>query len=318
MDMDTYKLMKYFRCATTPDEEAEIDRWLADDPDGSHAKAFKDAHLIFSGMTVHARPEKPAARKSGHLRRFLFAAGLAASLVLVSVVSAIVSRNETVDALAAMTQKVSVPAGRSLQMTLPDGTEIWLNAGTEMEYPAVFSRKSRNVRLISGEVLFDVAKDNDRPFVVETFASDISVLGTRFNVYADEQNNDFSAALLRGSIKVTSRLADNSEYILEPKDVIKMEDGRLCLDRMDDTGKVDCWTRGLIDVVGVPFDELMHRLERIYGVDIIITAEELPVVHYTWGKIRVSEGLEHALTVLEKASDFTWERDSESGAVLIR
>ena len=46
--MDTYKLMKYFRCATTPEEDAEVDRWLEDDPDGSHAKAYRDAHLIFT------------------------------------------------------------------------------------------------------------------------------------------------------------------------------------------------------------------------------------------------------------------------------
>lgn len=316
--MDTYKLMKYFRCATTPEEDAEVDRWLEDDPDGSHAKAYRDAHLIFTGITVHGKKSRAAVKGRGRLRRIVFTVGAAASVVLVSLVSVLATRYETMESLSAKTQTVKVPAGRSMELTLEDGTELWLNAGTEIEYPVVFSRKSRNVRLVSGEVLFDVAKDEGRPFVVETFASDISVLGTRFNVYADEQNKEFSAALLRGSIKVSSRLTDNSEFILEPKDMIRMDNDRLYLDEFDDSGSIDCWTRGLIDVAGVPFDELMHKLERIYDADIVIMTDELPVVRYTWGKIRISEGLDHALSVLAKASDFTWEKDPESGTVLIR
>lgn len=86
-----------------------------------------------------------------------------------------------------------------MELTLEDGSRLWLNSGTELEYPAVFSRKSRDVVLHSGEVMFDVANDGRRPFNVETYASTISVLGTKFNVSVDEASGEFSAALLRGS-----------------------------------------------------------------------------------------------------------------------
>ncbi len=320
MTMDTYLLIKYFKCTASREEEAEVRRWLADDPDGSHARQYREAHLIFSGMVVHGDgTDAPArTRRQVPLRKIFYSVAVAASVAIVAAVSFSWSRYETLERLASRTETVKVPAGRSMEMTLEDGTEIWLNAGTEIEYPSVFSRKARTVKLISGEVMFDVSRDEDRPFVVETFASTISVLGTKFNVAVDEENNDFSAALLRGSIKVSSKLSEDEEFILEPNDMVKMTGNHLYVGKIEDTGSVGCWTRGLIDVAGVPFDELMRKLELVYDVEIIIDREDLPEVRYTWGKIRISEGLDHALSVLAKASDFTWERDMETGIVLIR
>ncbi len=317
--MDTYLLMKYFKCAATPEEEMRVRRWLADDPDGSHAAQFKEAHMIFSGMVIYGEPgRKPAVRKRFRPGRLVSAAGIAASVVLLMALSVFWSQYRTQEMLASQVQTVKVPAGRSMQMTLADGTEIWLNAGTEIECPPVFSHRSRNVKIVSGEVLFDVSRDARRPFVVETFASTISVLGTKFSVSVDEDNDDFSAALLRGSIKVTSKLHEDEEFILKPNDMVKMEEKHLYVDEISDAGSIGCWTRGLIDVAGVPFDELMRKFELTYDADIVIMRDELPVIRYTWGKIRISEGLDHALDVLAKASDFTWERDMESGAILIR
>lgn len=320
MIMDTYFLIKYFKCTASREEEAEVRRWLADDPDGSHARQYREAHLIFSGMVVHGDAAAAPARQKRlvPVRKILYSAAVAASLAAVATLSFFWSRYDTVERLASRTETVKVPAGRSMEMTLEDGTAIWLNAGTELEYPTVFSRKARTVRVISGEVMFDVSRDEDRPFVVETFASTISVLGTKFNVTVDEENKDFSAALLRGTIKVASKFSDDEEFILKPNDMVKMTGNHLYVDKFEDAGSVECWTRGLIDVAGVPFDELMRKLERVYDVDIVIDRDDLPEVRYTWGKIRISEGLDHALSVLAKASDFTWERDMETGVVLIR
>ena len=205
-----------------------------------------------------------------------------------------------------------------LELTLEDGTKLWLNSGTELEYPAVFSRKSRDVRVNSGEVLFDVARDIRRPFNVDTYASRISVLGTRFNVTVDESSKDFSAALLRGSIKVANKLSEGEEYILKANQMVKMRDDHLYVEQIEDPDAVECWTSGLIDVVGVPFVQLMKKFEMAYDVDIIIDRDTVPEIRYTRGKLRVSDGIDHALTMLELVSDFTYEYDRQTNTIVIR
>lgn len=108
--------------------------------------------------------------------------------------------------------RVAAPEGQRINLTLQDGTNVWLNSGAEIEYPSLFAGNSRQVRL-SGEALFDVSRDTRRPFVVETFACKVEVLGTRFNVNADERHDVFSTALMRGSVRVSS-LADPQQQVV--------------------------------------------------------------------------------------------------------
>lgn len=321
-DIDTYLLIRFFRCSVTPEEEARIRTWLADDPDGSHAEQYRTAHLMYSGMLVHSDAGSRNAgrrRYSSAFRRLaLTLAASAAALLLVSI-SSYVTNRLTLDALSSEMESIKVPAGTSVELTLSDGSTVWLNACTELEYPSAFAKGDRTVRLISGEAMFDVQHDDNRPFNVETFASVITVMGTRFNVLADSENGEFSTALIRGSVKVRSLIpSDDSEFLLNPNEMIRMDGDGFRTTRFEDSSRIECWTKGLVDVAGAPFDRLMQKFERLYDVDIIIDRPELPVVRYTWGKIRVSDGLDHALSVLAKASDFTWERNNDTGAVIIR
>lgn len=321
-DIDTYLLIRYFRCSVTPEEESRIRTWLTDDPDGSHAEQYRSAHLMYTGMVVHSSDggrRHGRRRHSSVFRRLAFTLAASAAALLLVFISSYVTNQMTVGALSSDMERIRVPAGTSVELTLADGSTVWLNACTELEYPPVFAKGDRTVRLISGEAMFDVQHDSRRPFNVETFASVITVLGTKFNVLADRETGEFSAALLRGSIKVHSRIPGNdSEYLLNPNEMIQMQGNGFTTTRFEDSSRIECWTKGLVDVAGVPFDHLMQKFERLYDVDIIIDRPDLPVVRYTWGKIRVSDGLDHALSVLAKASDFTWERNNETGAVVIR
>lgn len=324
--MDTYLLIKYLRCATTPEEEAAVRRWLADDPDESHARQYSDLHFIYEGMLMHGGDDAALSREngSGHgrrhlLRRIAVAAASAAAVVLVAAGAALWSRNAAVDRLAENSVRtVYVPPGKSMQLTLEDGTRLWLNSGTEIEIPAVFARKTRDVRLIRGEALFDVAQDRRRPFNVDTYASSISVLGTRFNVDVDEESGAFSAALLRGSIKVVNKCREGEEYVLETNQMVTMEDGHLHLEHIGDPGSVDCWTDGLIDIAGVPFGHLMRKFELAYDVNIDIQRDTLPEIRYTRGKVRVSDGILHAMSMLALVCDIGYEYDRQTNTIVIR
>lgn len=98
----------------------------------------------------------------------------------------------------------TTPRGGTYQVTLPDGTKVWLNADSKISFPARFSRKGRKV-LIEGEAYFEVAKNKKMPFIVESGGQRVEVLGTHFNVSA-YQGEAIRTTLLEGSVRVSSEL----------------------------------------------------------------------------------------------------------------
>ena len=78
-------------------------------------------------------------------------------------------------------QTITVPAGQRINITLADGTNVWLNARTTIQYPITFNEKERLVKL-DGEAYFDVTKDKSKPFIVQTNNYNVEVLGTKFDV----------------------------------------------------------------------------------------------------------------------------------------
>ncbi len=180
----------------------------------------------------------------------------------------------------------------------------------------MFAGKERRVK-VSGEAMFDVAHDARHPFVVETFACDVEVLGTKFDVVADEAESRFSASLLRGSVKVTSRLDPSEQYVLRPDESVHLVGGHLSRRILED--KEDfLWTDGIISIKGHDFGQLMERFERSFGVKIVVERERMPQIDYNHGKIRISDGVDSALRLLQMASDFTYVKDSENDVITIR
>ena len=315
--MDSYQLLKYLKGACSPKEEAEVRHWLADDSDGSHKETYREVHNIYNGMTLFGGENTTGVRRSSLVRRtVLWAASAAAALILAAGL-VVQQRQAAYDRLAARTETIRVPQGKSLQLDLEDGTKIWLNAGTEVERPVVFGRKDRRLKVRSGEVLLDVAKDAKRPFYVETFASTVKVLGTRFDVEVDEAEGAFSVTLLRGKVAATDPKT-NESVALQPDERLALENGRLTKSRVLNRSAVDCWTDGLIDVSGIPFDALMRKFEKAYDVRIILDRPDIPTISYTRGKVRISDGIEHALQVLQVAADFIYERDFDSNVIIIK
>ena len=101
---------------------------------------------------------------------------------------------------------LSTPRGGQYQITLPDGSIVWLNAASSLKYPAAFLQKQRKVQ-ITGEAYFEVAKNPDRPFVVQVNDMEVQVLGTSFNINSYEDELVKKTTLLEGFVKITSRNA---------------------------------------------------------------------------------------------------------------
>lgn len=316
--MEQELLFRYFRGETSQEEEGRILSWVEESP--ANRAEFRKAHLLFAGLALYApAPASDTARPKPRrtLLRIARYAVRTAAAVIMMVGAACLGKVAYHHSLAEREMSVSVPAGQRMQVTLADGTLVQLNAGTTLEYPVVFSRKSRRVKL-SGEALFEVTHDPSHPFIVETFATDIQVLGTKFNVLADSGNEMFSTTLVEGRVKVTSRKDPAESIILQPNDKVVLENGRLYKERVPDFADL-CWTEGLIHLKKMPFDELMSIFERAFDVRIEIAREALPQINVMSGDIRISDGVDYALHVVQQVSTgFTYVRDEKSNVITIR
>lgn len=302
----TELLARFFEDRTTKDENDMIADWIESDP--SNQEMF-NRELRYHLMLIEASAV-PAERRSVSKplmprHRIALAAGMAAALLAGAFLMwTLVTKplaEESSQLLSLMTE-----AGQRATVTLPDGTTVELNSGTTLEYPAVFSGKERRVR-VDGEAMFDVASDSRKPFFVETFAYDVKVLGTRFNVIAEEQTGEFSTALIEGKVSIVDKVGVERAILL-PSQVASKENNVLRLCNQDDADAY-LWTEGIISVAGVPFDALVRRMERCYGVKIVMEKEEMPQVRYRRMKLRISDGIEFALNAIQRESDFNWRYD---------
>ncbi|MEG2066249.1 MAG: FecR family protein, partial [Tannerellaceae bacterium] len=222
--------------------------------------------------------------------------------------------SEKNELLSAM-NTITVPAGQRVNLKLPDGTSVWLNARSEIVYPAVFLGSMREVKL-DGEAYFEVAHNAKSPFIVHTKKCNIEVLGTKFNVEAYSDSDDFSTSLMEGSVKVTDKAASSTPIILKPDQMAHLENGRLLVSSIDDYDHFR-WRDGLVCFRNMEFNELMTRFEKCYGIDIIIENKNLK--GYTCsGKFRVSDGLDNALRILQQDARYTFERNEENTVVYIK
>ena len=316
-------LFKYFSNEASAEEVAQIEQWLEEDP--ARQSEFDSAHYLFDAMILHSdelsKMTTPGAlektsRKS-KVRRLVYRYAAAAAAVVIAGLSGVfVEREINYNKMTAQTNVLEVPAGQRMSVTLSDGTQVQLNGNTRIEYPVIFSRKQRNVKL-SGEAFFEVKHDERHPFIVETFASKVEVLGTRFNVYADEASEYFSTALVDGKVRVTTNDETAEQVVLAPDEMVRFVNNHLVVTKVDAENLIS-WTEGYINLADTDFESLMHRFENVYGVKIVIERETMPEIGYKSGKIRVSEGVNFALKLLQHECKFTYTENYETNTITIR
>lgn len=162
---------------------------------------------------------------------------------------------------------VSTPKGGEYHIILSDGTKVWLNAASRLRFPTVFKGKERNVE-ITGEVYFEVARNAKMPFIVKAGKTEITVLGTHFNVMAYADENVLKTTLLEGSVKVSS---EGKSAMLAPGQqarVKKISDNISVQDDID-TQKEMAWKNGYFQFQDDNLQYVMRQISRWYDVDVI-------------------------------------------------
>ncbi len=197
--------------------------------------------------------------------------------------------------------EVVVPYGRKSQLTLSDGTRVWLNAGSRMAFPAEFHEKRREV-FINGEAYFEVKSSTERPFFVHSGEVTVKVLGTRFNISAYPSDEAIETVLLEGKISITDNAAgafSKRETILDPNQMATFEkvDRQFSVDPIVDAGSYIAWTSGWFSFSQEMLSDVLKKLERYYNVEFVCESEILSTGLIS-GKLDLKDSLEQVMMVL--------------------
>ena len=188
---------------------------------------------------------------------------------------------------------LSTPVGGQFQVTLPDGSKVWLNAATILKYPSQFGSNERRVE-VNGEAYFEVAKNEKQPFhVVLSDSSNITVLGTHFNVMSYNNETKKEITLVEGSVSVSKKGAVKK---LEPGTQAVIKDDDITKQTGIDTEEIIGWKDGLFIFHDASIESIMNQVERWYGAKVIYKAEIKQLFNAT---ILRSEPLLKLLRLLE-------------------
>jgi len=164
----------------------------------------------------------------------------------------------------------STPNGNRTQIDLPDGTEIWLNAGSKIKYPDNFGRTSRTVELV-GEAHFNVAKHDGKPFTVHTQQYDITVKGTKFDVSAYAEDETVSTTLFEGKVEISM---NGNVTEMKPGEKAVYDKSTGILNKTELGQDTKSWTDGDIVYRSIRLKQFARILSRLYNVNIRICSPE--------------------------------------------
>lgn len=173
--------------------------------------------------------------------------------------------SSTAEGLLALT----TPKGGQYQITLSDGTKVWLNAASTLKYPSRFSGNERRVEL-KGEGYFEVSENKKQPFLVESEGQVVEVLGTHFNIEAYQGERSIKTTLLEGAVKVSK---GSIEQIMKPGQQVQFVNNRFQIKDGINLNNAIAWKDGYFKFDGDGIKEIMDQLSRWYDVEIEYRAE---------------------------------------------
>jgi transmembrane sensor len=319
--MDTEKvnidqlLMNDFSGKITPEEQHTIDCWVGKSIENRHY--YNEQKKLWNLFAQHQKMQKIDEKKAFlkissklfHKRRFGFLAQLqrvAAILLLpVVLISAIyyfsdkTSRNQ----FAAVYNTVETPLGMRSSLTLPDGTKVWLNAGSKISYPVLFSDQSREISL-SGEAFFEVKKDKKWPFIVKAKDMCVVVTGTSFNCNAYPENEQVQTILVEGEVTIVNQSATELSTMHPGELAIFNNSNQQITKTKADLSKYIAWKSGKLMFRDDKMNQVVEKLERWYNVEFEIHDQE--IADYVYTATFIDESLDQVLKMLSLSAPISY------------
>ncbi len=228
----------------------------------------------------------------------LLTAGLASSLY-------IYRSRATSGYLSSIFYSVKSPPGQSTELTLADGSEVFLNSGTILKYPADYSVSKRDLRL-QGEAFFNVETNKKKPFVVTVGELEVVATGTSFNIDGYKEDNEINVTLVEGSANIRStggqflmklEPGENARLDLKTNQIVKTK---------VNTSFYTSWKKGIITFSNKRLEDISHDLERWYNVQIIFDKQASKDIRYS-GAILKNKPIDQVLEILKITSNFSYE-----------
>jgi ferric-dicitrate binding protein FerR (iron transport regulator) len=317
MKTDRHLLVRYFLGRCSEEEKEVVRQWL--ESSEAHRHTFVRERIRFDASVVMRETEdvssSPRARATHIVLPVLKAAAIVLLLIGSSYLFSLYRTRpaETVMPVETVMQSLYVPPGNRAFLTLPDSTGVWLNSNSTLRYPGAFDGRTRTVEL-DGEAFFDVAKRDGQSFVVKTGKYHVEALGTSFNVDAYAGKPDFSAALFTGKLLLYRERGDESPLRLHAGEAAVLTRDSL---RVSPVNAGDSrWREGLIVIEDRTFEDIMRLFEKYFDQQIIVENNRVKTLSYR-GKLRIADGVDHALRVLQKDFRFAYRRDEDRNIIRI-
>lgn len=286
----------------------ELQQWLSQSV--AHEQYYREQQeLWFSAVTPeelskyhqeeafeHFKKRIQTAKASPSRRHWLSYAAAACLLIFVSYASYRIGQHGVTSELANIT--IEAPQGSRTQLTLPDGSQVWLNAGSRMTYSQGFGISDRSVTL-AGEGYFEVAKNAQLPFSVSSDNMTVRVLGTKFNFRDYPNDSEVVVTLTEGRVALNSNRHQQEETQLAPGHRAVMDKASGSVDvEVCEAQQAATWTQGLLTFDGETLEQIVHDLERSYNVTITIADSSLKQLHFYGDFLRQEQTLSEVLDAL--------------------
>lgn len=198
--------------------------------------------------------------------------------------------------------------GQRSNLVLPDGTKVWLNSGSRLEYNNKYGSKERNVKL-TGEAYFEVSKDKEHRFLVNTGIMDVEALGTAFNVQAYPEENEVTTTLVEGKVRVNTPC---KEVILSPNQQVSYlkTTNSMSVSKIRNAEYANGWIKGEFSFNKASLEDIARELSRIYNMEIKFYSDEIKKLHFT-GVIK-NNSLTNVLEIISLTSPVTFEVKQDS------
>ena len=204
-------------------------------------------------------------------------------------------------------QTISSRQGMVTQFELADGTKVWLNSGSSLQFPSLFTGDLREVKL-SGEAFFEVTKNENQPFLVKAKDLNIEVLGTSFNVVSYDDEKQAEVVLVEGKVSLSSEIEQVRKVFgtLQPgQRVVYLDKNQQVLAEEVEVDKYIAWRDGNLIFRDDKMEDVVRRLSRWFNVEIVINDPEIN--NYAYKATFRNENLTQVLNLLKISAPIDYQ-----------
>lgn len=204
--------------------------------------------------------------------------------------------------------KLIVPYGKRSQLVLSDGSEVWVNSGSVLEFPSTFNGDTRSINL-TGEMFIHVAKNQKKPFFVNTPDFQVKVYGTQFNISAYQDNAVQSIVLVSGSVGIKS--TNQKETFLQPNEMLIYKEQEIEKKQVDVTQYIS-WKDGYIVMDQTPISYVLKLIERYYNQSFVIRDNVNLGSRTCTGKLYLSDNIDNVMKTISILSSIEYKQDGKT------